>query len=254
MGVTITPGWPVALACVLLVALAVATYAAGRLPGVGAPATAAVRAVVQLAVVAGVIAVVLPHLALSALLLLVMFAVAVVTTARRVDALGAWPWAAGAMLVGLVPVAAIILLSRAVPPVGVALVPVMGILIGNAMTAHTLLGRRAFAVLREERGQYEAGLSVGLRRDQAIQEIIHRRSIDALIPGVDATRTVGLVTLPGAFIGVLLGGGSPAEAAAAQLLVLLGIVAAQALTVVAAERLVMAARLLPRDLRASLRP
>jgi len=48
---------------------------------------------------------------------------------------------------------------------------------------------------------------------------------------LDQTRTVGLVTLPGAFVGVLLGGGSPLEAGAAQLLVLLGLLAAQMLAV-----------------------
>jgi putative ABC transport system permease protein len=33
------------------------------------------------------------------------------------------------------------------------------------------------------------------------------------VPVLDQTRTVGLVTLPGAFVGVLLGGGSPARPA-----------------------------------------
>ena len=53
----------------------------------------------------------------------------------------------------------------------------------------------------------------------------------ALVPALDQTRTVGLVTLPGAFVGVLLGGGSPLEAGAAQLLVLVGLLAAQTLAV-----------------------
>ena len=39
------------------------------------------------------------------------------------------------------------------------------------------------------------------------------------------------MTLPGAFVGVLLGGGSPLEAGAAQLLVLVGLLAAQTLAV-----------------------
>ena len=67
-------------------------------------------------------------------------------------------------------------------------------------------------------------------------------------------RTAGVVSLPGAFIGVLLGGGTPAQAAAAQVLVLLGIMAAQTVTAVVAERFIMAARLLPPDLCGALRP
>ena len=77
---------------------------------------------------------------------------------------------------------------------------------------------------------------------------------EALIPGLDQVRTAGVVTLPGAFIGVLLGGGSPAQAAAAQVLVLFGIMASQTVTAVVAERFIMAARLLPTDLRSALRP
>ena len=71
---------------------------------------------------------------------------------------------------------------------------------------------------------------------------------EALVPGLDQTRTVGLVTLPGAFIGVLLGGGTALEAGAAQVLVLLGLMAGQALTAAVLLRLVARARLVRADL------
>jgi putative ABC transport system permease protein len=60
------------------------------------------------------------------------------------------------------------------------------------------------------------------------------------------------VTLPGAFIGVMLGGGSPVQAATAQVLVLFGIMAAQTITVGVAERLMAARLLVPRDLAGAL--
>lgn len=47
---------------------------------------------------------------------------------------------------------------------------------------------------------------------------------------MDQTRTVGLVTLPGALVGVLLGNWDPMQAAAAQ--VLIGLLAAEGLAVV----------------------
>ena len=50
-------------------------------------------------------------------------------------------------------------------------------------------------------------------------------------------KTTGVVTLPGAFIGVMLGGGTPVQAATAQVLVLFGIMAAQTVTVGVAEHL-----------------
>lgn len=54
---------------------------------------------------------------------------------------------------------------------------------------------------------------------------------DALIPGLDQTRTVGLVTLPGAYVGMLLGGASPVEAGAVQLFVPVALMAVQAVAV-----------------------
>jgi len=120
------------------------------------------------------------------------------------------------------------------------------------MTANTLVGRRSFAALREEHAQYEASLSLGMRPADAIELSIHRRAPEALLPGLDQVSTTGLVTLPGAFIGVMLGGGSPVQAATAQVLVLFGIMAAQTITVLVGERLIEGRRLLPADLRVAL--
>ena len=59
--------------------------------------------------------------------------------------------------------------------------------------------------------------------------------------------------MPGAFIGVLLGGGTPLQAGASQLLVLVGILVGQVITVTVMHRMIAAAYLLPTDLRGALR-
>ena len=249
---SIDPGWPVAVALAALLGLALLAHRyAGY--GLARPALlAAVRALVQLTVVALLIKAVVDNLALSALFSLLMFTMGVLTTSRRTGATRAWPWAAVAIAAGVLPVLAIVLASGAIPAKGIAVIPVAGIVIGNAMTANTLVGRRAYAVLREEHTQYEACLALGLSPSQGILEIIHRRSPDALLPGLDQVSTTGLVTLPGAFIGVMLGGGSPVQAATAQVLVLFGIMAAQTITVLVGERLIAARLLVPAELRLAL--
>jgi putative ABC transport system permease protein len=53
---------------------------------------------------------------------------------------------------------------------------------------------------------------------------------------LDATKNVGLILVPGAFVGMLLGGASPADAARVQLVVLfmlLGAVAVSAVSITA---------------------
>lgn len=248
----VSPGWPV-ITC--LVILLVVTVVANRLGGLGlgrASVLAGARAVVQLSLVALVITAVVGSLALSFVAVAVMFAMAVVTTSKRVGAPRAWPWAAASMACGIVPVVAVVLATGAVPLTGIAVIPVAGIVIGNTMTVHTLVGRRTFSALREEHGQYEASLSIGLTSAQAIDEVIARRVPEGIVPSLDQVRTSGVVTLPGAFIGVMLGGGSAVQAATAQVLVLFAIMATQAITASVQARLICRRSLLPPDLAASL--
>lgn len=251
---TVDLGVGLAVALLALLGLAVAASRLGRLRMARAQVVAAVRAAAQLAAVSVIIAAAVAHVATALAFAAFMFAVAVFTTARRVGTGRAWPWTALAMAAGTAPVLATVHVSGAAPFTGVTIVALSGIVIGNTMTAHTLLGQRAFAELRAHRGTYEAGLALGLVRRDAIDLVIEPLLPDALVPNLDQTRTVGLVALPGAFIGVLLGGGSPLQAGAAQVLVLVGVMAGQALTVATAAELIRRARLLPKDLTAALHP
>lgn len=245
-------GWPVAIALVVLMAVTVVANRVSRVDLDRQALVAGVRAVVQLSLVALVITAVVGSIWLSLLAVGAMFATAVFTTSRRVEAAGAWPWAALSMACGVVPVVTLLFVTGSVPFVGVALIPVAGIVIGNTMTVHTLVGRRAFAALREEHGQYEAALSLGLTSGESIDEVIARRVPEGIVPSLDQVRTAGVVTLPGAFIGVMLGGGSAVQAATAQVLVLFAIMATQAITAGVQAALIRGRRLLPDDLRASL--
>ncbi|MGW3401608.1 ABC transporter permease, partial [Streptomyces zhihengii] len=106
-------------------------------------AVAGVRAAVQLAAVSLVIGLVVESLPLLLGFLFLMCAVAVRTAGRRVTPNGTWWWAALPIAAGVVPVVAALLLTGLVPVKGIALVPVTGILIGGALTATVLGGRRA---------------------------------------------------------------------------------------------------------------
>ena len=239
------------LVVALAVLAAIAVLAAGlsRLGTARPNAVAVVRAVVQLALVALVLTAVLGRVAWSLAFAVVMLGVAVGTSARRIAAGRSWPWVLLAVAAGAVPVLVVIFTSGAVPWNGAAIVPMAGIVIGGCMSASSLNGRRCFAALREERDAYEGALALGLPVRVAVRLVIARHRAEALVPGLDQTRTVGLVTLPGAFVGVLLGGGSPAQAGAAQILVLVGLLAAQTLVVVVQSLLIELGRLVPDDLR-----
>ena len=100
----------------------------------------------------------------------VMFAVAAFTSGRRITPHRSGFAAALPIGAGAVPVVVIAVACGAVPLDRIALVPVSGIVIGGAMTATSLAGRRALDELANRRGEYEAALSLGLLdRDAALE-------------------------------------------------------------------------------------
>lgn len=249
---TVTLGLGLAIALVTLLAIAVAADRLGRFGLARQQVVAAVRAVAQLAVVSLVVAAAASTVWGALGFALLMFGVAVYTTAKRTGAQAAWPWAAVTLASGVVPVEVAVFAFGAAPFSGISIIALCGIVIGNAMTANTLVGRRCFAELRSNIPTYEAALSLGFERSPSIGLVLDPVVGEALVPNLDQTKTVGLVTLPGAFIGVLLGGGSPIQAGAAQILVLLGIMACQSVVVLVATRLMRSGRLLPADLLTAL--
>lgn len=245
-GVAIEVGPLLAVVLALLTVIASAAMWFGRLGTARTVAFAALRAVVQLAAVALLITAVLASGWWTALFVLVMFSVAAWTSAQRISGWRRAAWASAPIAVGAAPVIALLLASGTVPARPVAVVPIAGILIGGAMTATSLAGRRALDELHTRFGEYEAGLSVGLAPRDAALEISRGSAWQALIPAVDQTRTVGLVTLPGAFVGALLGGASPVQAGAVQVLILLALLAVEALAVLLTVDLVARGRIRPR--------
>ncbi|MCW0216496.1 MAG: ABC transporter permease [Pseudonocardia sp.] len=242
-GSTVVVGWQLAVALAALVALAVGAAALGRLRTATGTVVAALRAVAQLAAVSAIILAVVRSWWATVLFVLVMVAVATWTSARRMTRDRSGGHAGAAILLGVVPVLAIVLGAGAVPLTGIAVVPVAGIVIGGAMSATSVAGRRALDQLEERRGEYEAALSLGLLDRDAALLVVRRSASDALVPALDQTRTVGLVTLPGAFVGVLLGSGDPIRAGAAQVLVLIGLLAAETVAVLVTVELVARGRI-----------
>ena len=232
------PGVGLAVLCTVMVVCAAVVY---RVTNLGSPLVvpaAAIRGAAQLAAVSLILAAALAHLWSSILVLAVMFAAAVGTSARRARAGRSAAWLALSLAAGVGIVVPLMLVSRVVPLEGVAIVPVGGIVLGGAMTATSLAARRALDAVEQRWGEVEAGLSLGLDVRDARMEVVRSAASDALLPGLDQTRTVGLVTLPGAFVGVLLASGSAVQAGAVQILVLVGLLLAQTCAVAVTIELV----------------
>ncbi|RKQ92007.1 putative ABC transport system permease protein [Solirubrobacter pauli] len=191
-------------------------------------AVAAIRAVVQLTVVGAVIVVIFEVPALAFAFVAVMLTTAAFTAGRRIKRLpNARVGAFTAIAIPALLATGFLLGVGAFDVTPRAAVPTAGILIGGAMAATSLTGRRLTEELDAAHAEIEARLCLGDSAREALRPSIRRAIHTALTPAIDQTRSVGLVTLPGAFVGLLLGGAKPEEAASTQLVVLLSLLAVE---------------------------
>jgi putative ABC transport system permease protein len=115
------------------------------------------------------------------------------------------------------------------------LVPVGGMVIGNAMTAAAVALNRLGDDVADGAAQIEATLALGATASQAMRPLLRRSLRSGMIALIDSTKTTGLIFFPGTMVGMLLAGASPINAVRLQLIllyVLLGSVALAALTAV----------------------
>ncbi|WP_448561410.1 ABC transporter permease [Trichothermofontia sp.] len=100
------------------------------------------------------------------------------------------------------------------------LVPLAGMVLGNAMNSSAIAGERLLSTVKNSRVEIETHLSLGATPQQAIATY-RRDAIKAgLIPITNAMMVVGMVTLPGIITGQLLSGINPFLASLYQMLIM----------------------------------
>jgi putative ABC transport system permease protein len=112
------------------------------------------------------------------------------------------------------------------------LVPVAGMVIGNAMTAAAVALNRLGDDVTSSAREIEATLALGASSAEAAAPIVRRSVRSGMIALVDSTKTTGLIFFPGTMVGMLLAGADPTDAVRLQLIllwVLLGSVAISSL-------------------------
>ncbi|MBB6628251.1 ABC transporter permease [Nocardioides sp. KIGAM211] len=224
-----------------LSALTGLTLAVGRWARIGLgwfPLWAIVRAVVQLTVIALVLRGILAVPWTVVAFVVLMLSTASWTAMGRLKELhrGRRTAVAG-VLTGALTTIVVIFVLHLVDFQVRYVVAVGGIIIGNSMSAATLAGRNFLRGSRARKDEVEAWLSLGATPSRAHEEIGREAVRESLLPNLDQTKSTGLVTLPGAFVGALFGGASPATAAQFQLVVLAGIALTMTITGVVVTRL-----------------
>lgn len=221
--------WPTITAVAVLLAVAVTVLTLAGVRHRWAAAVAVFRGALQLAAISFILAGVITDPRWVVLALAVMFTVAAVTATRRIGwTLQRFGLVAAAMAAGVSITLTAAFLTGALELSARYALAIGGIIIGNAMTTVTLAGRRTAQATDDRFPEIEGLLALGATPRQATLDIARDALREALIPATDQTKTTGLVTLPGAFVGAIFGGVSPLEAGRFQIVVLAGIMAAGA--------------------------
>lgn len=100
------------------------------------------------------------------------------------------------------------------------IIPVAGMMVGNAMTVTGVTMKRLRDDIKIQLNLVETALALGATPRQATMQQVKRSLVIALSPVLDNAKTVGLISLPGAMTGMIMGGASPLEAIQLQIVVM----------------------------------
>jgi putative ABC transport system permease protein len=112
--------------------------------------------------------------------------------------------------------------------------PILGMILGNALTAVALALRSIGEAAKGERAAIEARLALGQTRGQAFRPVVQRTLATALMPTLNSMAVAGVVSLPGMMTGQILAGADPVEAAKYQIMIMFAIGGSSALAAAAA--------------------
>jgi putative ABC transport system permease protein len=117
------------------------------------------------------------------------------------------------------------------------LVPVGGMVIGNAMTGAAVALNRLGDDMHDSARRIEATLALGATARQASAPIVRRSLRSGTIALIDSTKTTGLIFFPGTMVGMLLAGADPVDAVRLQLILLWTLLGAVAIAALVATTL-----------------
>ncbi|MHB8171959.1 MAG: ABC transporter permease [Thermincolia bacterium] len=135
----------------------------------------------------------------------VMILVAALNIRKRGEGL---PGVLAAIIIALVlteVLSMLILLGlEIIKPIPQYVIPISGMIVGNAMVVCGLLLNRMKAEVAARRPEIEVALSLGATPKEAVMGVLKNAIRAAMIPSIDSMKTLGLVQLPGMMTGQII--------------------------------------------------
>ncbi len=194
---------------------------------------AAIRATIQLLIIGYILKVVfhLQDSLFSILLIALMIGVATQNASKR----GKWlphAWIRVLIAITITEVVAqgLLLGLKVVAPTPQYVIPISGMIVGNAMVASGLLLNRLHAETSSHRQEILTILALGGTPKQSVYDYVKQAVRASMIPTIDNTKTMGLVQLPGMMTGLIIAGADPIQAVRYQILIVFSILASAVIT------------------------
>ncbi|XP_078445426.1 aluminum sensitive 3 [Wolffia australiana] len=211
------------VAALAVVALAIVLSIVQRLGLEGEMAYSIFRAFLQLSVIGFVLDFIFKQKNAAWILLAYLFMVSVagITAGQRAKQVPRGKFIAStAILAGTATTMFLLVALNVFPFTPRYIIPVAGMMVGNAMTVTGVTMKKLREDLKLQKGLVETALALGATPRQATQVQVKRSLSIALSPVLDNAKTVGLIALPGAMTGLIMGGASPLEAIQLQIVVM----------------------------------
>lgn len=217
-------GWALAM-----VAIAIGLSAWQELGLEGSIAIAAARTLIQLILVGYVLAIVFDPEAKNPWLVLAVLAIMVTTASmvssnrisKKIKNLLPLVWGSIFISTALTLAYTNLLILQPQPWYEPQyLIPLAGMILGNAMNAGAIAGERLVTTINGSQLEIETHLSLGSTPQQAVKQYRKDAIKAGLIPILNTMTVVGIVTLPGMMTGQMLSGVSPLDAASYQILIM----------------------------------
>lgn len=124
----------------------------------------------------------------------------------------------------------ILILSKAIQFVPYQVIPVSGMIIGNAMISLGLCYKQLSSAFTNRREEVETKLSLGADILLSSRTILRDAIKTGMLPSIDSAKTLGVVSLPGMMTGLILAGYPPMVAIKYQIMVTFMLISATSIS------------------------
>ncbi len=191
------------------------------------------RMVVQLVIIGYVLTYIfqINSFIVTALIMIFMIVNAAYNAGKRANKLPkAFKISLIAIIGGVVTSILVLVISGSIQFVPAQIIPITGMLVGNAMSVIGLAFRNLNNEFSKSQQEVNEQLALGASIKLASTSILREAIKGALQPTIDTARTVGLVLLPGMMTGMMLAGAVPLSAIMYQILIYFMMIATSAIT------------------------